>query len=138
MKQITEPLCITVEYIPNDYLDDGDDWELRISVNDDCTGPHNLMPFGKRLRNLTVSDIVKSIKDAIDEELFDDKGKPYNQGESGLARIRHSAVAEALTKAIAAIDEHTYKEGLSAGMIWRDIAVEAIKGVMKDYMEGNQ
>lgn len=138
MKQITEPLRITVEYIPNDYLDDGDDWELRISVNDDCTGPHNLMPLGKRLRNLTVSDIVKSIKEAIDEELFDDKGKPYNQGKSGLARIRRSAVAEALTKAIAAIDEHTYKEGLSAGMIWRDIAVEDIKGVMKDYMEGNQ
>lgn len=138
MKQITEPLRITVEYIPNDYLEDGDDWELHISINDDCTGPHNLMPFGKRLRNLTVSDIVKSIKEAIDEELFDDKGKPYNQGESGLARIRRSAVADALTKAIAAIDEHTYKEGLSAGMIWRDIAVEAIKGVMKDYTEGNQ
>ena len=35
MKQITEELHIRVDYIPNDYLDDGDDWELHISVNDD-------------------------------------------------------------------------------------------------------
>lgn len=73
MKQITEPLRITVEYTPNDYFDDGDDWELHISINEDCTGPHNLVPFGKRLRNLTVSDIVNLIKEAIEEELFNDR-----------------------------------------------------------------
>lgn len=141
MKQIDEPLHITVDYIPNDYFEDGDDWELYISINEDCAGPHNLIPFGKRLRNLTVNDIAKSIKEAIDEELFDDDGKPYGQYDnisSVFARIRRDAVLEALTKAIAAIEEHTYKEGLSAGMIWKDIAVEAIKSIMNDFTEDKQ
>lgn len=70
MKQITEELHIRVDYIPNDYYGDGDDWGLHISVNEDNAGPHNLVPFGKRLRNLTVSDIVRYVKEAIEEELF--------------------------------------------------------------------
>lgn len=70
MKQITEELHIRVDYIPNDYLDDGDDWELRISVNEDNAGPHNLTPFGKSLKDLTVNELVQYIKEAIEEELF--------------------------------------------------------------------
>ncbi len=70
MKRIKEKLEIRVEYLPNDYLDDGDDWELHISVNEDNTGPHNLVPFGKSLKDLTVNELVQYIKEAIEEEIF--------------------------------------------------------------------
>ena len=69
MKRIKEKLNIEVEYLPNDYLEDGDDWELRISVNEDNAGPHNT-PFGKSLKDLTVNELVQYIKEAIEEELF--------------------------------------------------------------------
>ena len=72
MKRIKEKLEIKVEYLPNDYFDDGDDWELHISVNEDNAGPHNLVPFGKSLKDLTVNELVQYIKEAIEEELFND------------------------------------------------------------------
>ena len=134
MKQITEELHIRVDYIPNDYLDDGDDWELHISVNDDCVGPHNLMPFGKRLRDLTVSDIVKSIKEAIEEELFDGN-KIYEQcppKETRLSAVRKDAANEALAKAIGIIEKATSKEGLSAGMVWSSIIIDELKKLIQE------
>lgn len=71
MKRIKEKLEIRVEYLPNDYLEDGDDWELYISVNEDNAGPHNITPFGKSLKGLTVNELVQYIKEAIEEELFE-------------------------------------------------------------------
>lgn len=71
MKRIKEKLEIRVEYLPNNYLEDGDDWELSISVNEDNAGPHNLTPFGKSLKDLTVNELVQHIKEAIEEEIFD-------------------------------------------------------------------
>lgn len=68
-KRLTEPLHITVDYIPNDYFNDGDDWILHISVNDDNAGQHNLTPFGS-LKDLTVNELVKEIKEAIEEKIF--------------------------------------------------------------------
>ena len=72
MKRIKEKLEIKVEYLPNYYFDDGDDWELHISVNEDNAGPHNLVPFGKSLKDLTVNELVQYIKEAIEEELFNE------------------------------------------------------------------
>lgn len=72
MKRIKEKLEIKVEYLPNDYFDDGDDWELHISVNEDNAGSHNLVPFGKSLKDLTVNELVQYIKEAIEEELFNE------------------------------------------------------------------
>lgn len=71
MKRIKEKLHITVDYLPNNHFEDGDDWELRISVNEDNAGPSNITPFGKSLKDLTVNELVKEIKDAIEEELFE-------------------------------------------------------------------
>lgn len=71
MKRIKEELHIRVDYYPNDHLEDGDDWELHISVNEDNAGPHNLTPFGKSLKDLTVNELVKEIKEAIEEEMFE-------------------------------------------------------------------
>lgn len=70
MKRIKEELHVKVDYLPNNYLDDGDDWELYISVNDDGKGPHNITPFGKSQKDLTVNELLKEIKDAIEEEIF--------------------------------------------------------------------
>ena len=70
MKRIKEKLEIKVEYLPNDYFDDGDDWELHISVNEDNAGPHNLVPFGKSVKDLTVNELVQYIKEAIEQELY--------------------------------------------------------------------
>lgn len=70
MKRIKEELHIRVDYYPNGYVEDGDDWELHISVNDDNAGQHNLTPFGKSLKDLTVNELVKEIKEAIEEEIF--------------------------------------------------------------------
>ena len=134
MKQLTEELHIRVDYIPNDYLEAGDDWELRISINEDCVGPHNLMPFGKRMRNLTVSDIVKEVKDAIEEELFDGN-KIYEQNppkNTRLSAVRKEAANEALTKVISVIEKATYKEGLSAGMVWSSIIIDEIKKLIRE------
>ena len=72
MKRIKEKLEIKVEYLPNDYFDDGDDWELHISVNEDNAGPHNPVPLGKSLKDLTVNELVQYIKEAIEEELFNE------------------------------------------------------------------
>lgn len=68
MKRIKEKLEIRVEYLPNDYLEDGDDWELHISVNEDNAGQHNLVPFGKSLKDLTVNELVQYIKEAIKDK----------------------------------------------------------------------
>lgn len=70
MKRIKNKLEIKVEYLPNDYLDDGDCWELNISVNEDNAGTHNITPFGKNQKDLTVNELLKNIKDAIEEEIF--------------------------------------------------------------------
>lgn len=134
MKQITEELHIRVDYFPNDYIDDGDDWELRISINDDCAGPHNLVPFGKRLRNLTVSDVVKEIKEAIEEELFNGN-KIYEQTppkNERLAAVRKDAANEALIKAIGAIKKAVHKDGLSVGMETYSIIIEEIKKLITE------
>lgn len=72
MKRIKEKLEIRVEYLPNNCFEDGDDWELHISVNEDNAGPHNLVPFGKSLKDLTVNELVQYIKEAIEEELFNE------------------------------------------------------------------
>ena len=72
-KRIKEQLHIVVDYCPNDYIKNGDDWELHISVsiNDNAGEQHNLTPFGIRLKDLTVNELVKEIKDVIEEEYFD-------------------------------------------------------------------
>ncbi len=134
MKQITEELHIRVDYFPNDYLDDGDDWELHISINDDCAGPHNLVPFGKRLRNLTVSDVVREIKEAIEEELFNGN-KIYEQAplkNERLSAVRKDAANEALIKAIGAIKKVAHNDGSSAGMKTYNIIIEEIKKLITE------
>lgn len=69
MKRIKERLHIEVDYIPNGHFEDGDDWELCISVNDD-KNTHTITPFGKSMKDLTVNELVKEIKDIIEEEMF--------------------------------------------------------------------
>lgn len=71
MKRIKEELHVKVDYLPNNHHGDDDDWELHISVNNDDTGPHNITPFGKSQKDLTVNELLKEIKDAIEEELFE-------------------------------------------------------------------
>lgn len=70
MKRIKQKLHVKVDYLPYNYLEDGDDWELQISVNEDKSGPYNLTPFGKSLKDLTVNELVQYIKDVIEEEIF--------------------------------------------------------------------
>lgn len=71
MKRIKEELHVKVVYLPNNYLEDGDDWELQISINEDNAGTYNITPFGKSLKDLTVNELVQYIKEAIEEELFE-------------------------------------------------------------------
>ena len=71
MKRMTEKLHITIDYIPNDNYEQGDDWELSISVNDDTTGRHNFTPFGVRLKDLTLRQILERVKESVEEELFE-------------------------------------------------------------------
>ena len=88
----------------------------------------------KRLRDLTVSDIVKSIKEAIEEELFDGN-KIYEQNPpkaTRLSAVRKDAANEALVKAIGIIEKATYKEGLSAGMVWSSIIIDELKKLIQE------
>lgn len=111
-KRITEPLHMTIDYIPNDYFDDGDDWELHISVNEDNSGQHNLVPFTERLPDLTVEDVLNSIEEAINDELFDnDEIRPqYESKESVLTNAKKVAARKAFSKLISAIIEYAKKE----------------------------
>lgn len=70
MKRIKEELHIKVDYLPNGHFEIDDDWELKISVNDNCACDAAIRPFGKSMKNLTVNELVKEIKDKIEEEVF--------------------------------------------------------------------
>ena len=67
IKRLTEHLHITVEYEPNGHFEKDDDWELHIKVNDSDT--HTITPFACQLKDLTINELLKEIKDVLKEEL---------------------------------------------------------------------
>lgn len=63
MKRIRDKLHIEIDYTPND---DGDDWELNVTVNEEgrC-----LIPFGCSLPDLTLNRILDETKEIVEEVL---------------------------------------------------------------------
>ena len=63
MKRIRDKLHIEIDYTPND---DGDDWELNVTVNGEGQG---LVPFGCSLPDLTLNRILDETKEIVEESL---------------------------------------------------------------------
>ena len=69
-KRITERLDIRITYKPNGYFDEYDDYELDVTVNREMNKTtYNITPFGKQLKDMTIAELCREVKDVLYEVL---------------------------------------------------------------------
>lgn len=68
-KRVDRKLHVVIDYTPNCCIGEVTDLELNVKVNDDLAGGHELFYFCMNRKNLTLNDILRHTKIAIEKEL---------------------------------------------------------------------